>query len=89
MKGFDKDGAEGEAGVVGGRLGDGVGVFAANYGELLIGVFGELRELVSKESGKEKGGSIRFCGFHRRGRGGWMVLDGASWSRWWALTGGC
>jgi hypothetical protein len=27
---------------VGGGLGDGVGVFAADYGEVLVGVFGEL-----------------------------------------------
>lgn len=42
VKGLDDNGAEGEAGVVGGRLGDGVGVFAADYGELLVGIFGEL-----------------------------------------------
>lgn len=47
VKGFDDDGAEREAGVMGGRLGDSVGVFAADYGEFFVGVFGELgRKLV-------------------------------------------
>jgi hypothetical protein len=32
---------------VSGGLGDGVGVFAADYGEVLVGVFGELGEGVS------------------------------------------
>lgn len=41
------DRAEGEAGVVGGRLGDGVGVFTTDYWELLVGIFGELGEGVS------------------------------------------
>lgn len=88
---LDDDGAEGEAGVVGGRLGDGVGVFAADYGELLVGVLGELAGGVSIDSGKGLWGSVRSCGFPRRGHGGWtLVLD---WSElvkvmrtyWWVL----
>lgn len=52
VKRLDGDGAEGEAGVVGGRLGDGVGVFTTDYWELLVGILGELGEWVSLGYGR-------------------------------------
>ena len=55
-------------------MGDGVGIFAADYGELLVGIFGELGERVSIGYGGGLGGSVRSCGFPRRGRGGWTLV---------------
>lgn len=53
---LDDDGAEGEAAVVSGGLGYGVGVLAGDDREWAVGVFGELRKKrVSGDSGTWKG----------------------------------
>lgn len=92
VEGLDNDGAEGETGVVGGGCGDGVGVFAAYYGELLVGVFCKLEPESVYTVERWEGESVRSCGFPRRGRGGWtLVLEWCELAEvmvgtyWWVL----